>query len=358
MKVGIVTINDPNPNYGNRLQNYAVDYVLKELGHDVSTLYVEKQLGLKDKIKKVINVLTFYKLASDPKLSKNIYKKRVKYVKFNEKYLSMNRIDIFDDLSNSYDYFVIGSDQVWNPSWYDDRKKEAYLLSFAKKEQKVCFSPSFGIEEIPKEWESHFKTNLEKFGNISVREKAGADIINKLTGKKAEVLIDPTLMLDADDWRKISAKPEKIDLEKPYILTYFLGGRSKEKQEYIDKLSKKHGLAVYNLLDIEQEDVFITDPSEFIYMVDRAKIILTDSFHACVFSFLFNKPFQVFTRDGKEKNMMSRMDTLLGLFELKSKLYSESFEEQEIFKADYDRGYEILALERKKVYEFLNNEIS
>lgn len=352
MKIAVISINDPSPNYGNRLQNYAVDYVLKELGYDVSTLYVEKQIGIKEKIKKFVNVLTVYKFAKNPEYSKRYYTKRKKYLKFNKKYLNMKRIVKFEGLSNQYDYFVIGSDQVWNPSWYDDKKKEAYLLSFAKKEQKICFSPSFGVEQLPKEWEEHFRVRLQQFEKISVREYAGAEIVKRLVGKEAEVLIDPTLMLDASEWRKISRKLDAVNLNKGYILTYFLGGRSQEKNKYISNLSEKHDLDVYNLLDIEHPEIFMADPSEFIYLVDNAKIILTDSFHACVFSFLFNKPFVVFERDGSEKGMMSRMDTLLSKFDLKRK-YIDSGLENDIFEHDYSKGEEILNYEREKVKKFL-----
>ena len=100
-------------------------------------------------------------------------------------------------------------------------------------------------------------------------------------------------MLDAKDWLQIAKKPKNIDFTKSYILTYFLGGRTKKIEEDLNKYSKKENMNVYHLLDKEQEELFVADPSEFIYLVSKAKMIMTDSFHACVFSLLFNKAFNL-----------------------------------------------------------------
>lgn len=127
MKAAIVTINDPHPNYGNRLQNYASDYVLKKYCDNVTTLYVENQLSVSDRIKHRIHAMSFYKLNKNPVYYKVLYKKRIKFLKFNKKYLNMRKIENFSTIGNEYDYFCIGSDQVWNPSWYNDKIGRAHV---------------------------------------------------------------------------------------------------------------------------------------------------------------------------------------------------------------------------------------
>ncbi|AQS18262.1 polysaccharide pyruvyl transferase family protein [Clostridium beijerinckii] len=357
MKAGIVTIFDPNPNYGNRLQNYAVHRVLLELGLEPKTLYVEKQgRSLKEGIKFLIHRITNFHFTKDVYYWKYTYEKIKKFDKFNCKYIPNKQIKSFYNLNREYDYFIIGSDQVWNPSWYNRMKREAYLLNFAKTEQKVCFSPSFGIAELPNEWKEYFKDSLNTFRNISVREETGASIVNKLIGKKAEVLIDPTLMLNKNEWIKVSKKPDNINLKNEYILTYFIGGKTKEQEEYIRKVANENNMNIYNLLDYNQPDIYMSDPSEFIYLINNSKIVFTDSFHACVFSFIFKRPFQVFPRNGSEANMMSRIENLLDKFSLQRKLYG--FIGNDLFECDYSEGYKQLNKEQEMVIEFLNKSLS
>lgn len=357
MKIGIITIFDPVANYGNKLQNYAVNQVMQNMKFDVQTLYVEKQLNsVKENIKHLIHKNTGYYFANDKNFWKHHYIKIKKFALFNNKYIPNKQIKLFDNLSEQYDYFVVGSDQVWNPSWYDELKKEAFLLNFAKSHQKICFSPSFGVSEIPDKWKEHFKKSLESFPNVSVREEAGANIVKELTGKTAEVLIDPTLMLDKEEWIKIESKPQKLSFKQDYILTYFLGNKSKKQEDYIKKIASENNLLIYNLCDYNQPDLFTADPSEFIYLVHNAKIVFTDSFHACVFAFIFTKPFQVFPRNGAEANMMSRIETLLNKFSLQRKLYGKI--ENDLFECNYSKGYEQLYREREKVNKFLNKSLS
>lgn len=360
MKTTIITIYDPKPNYGNRLQNYAVQSVLKKFGCQVETVAFEKSpIGKKTLIKYYIQKLFCFKLPGNKRYWQCDLTKLFTFRSFNKKYIATKNIFTLDEAKEiQTDYFVLGSDQVWNPAWYDSclLKKDLFLLTFAQPDQRVCFSPSFGVEQLPNEWESWFKEHLADFPDISVREEAGAKIVKELTGKNATVLIDPTMMLDSSEWIKIARKPKKVNCDKPYILTYFLGGRSGRIENDLKKYAKENNCTVYHFLDYNQPDVFVADPSEFIYLIANAQLVMTDSFHACVFSFLFNKPFLVYAREGKENNMMSRMDTLLGKFDLKRK-YADSGLPNEIFECDYSNGYKRLDEERAKVEAFLRKSL-
>lgn len=366
-RIKIITIYDPNPNYGNRLQNYAVQTVLEKLGCLAQTLSFQKNVMTgKKRIKLWLMRLSGYHLPGD-KLYWKYYPKKLKRLRrFNRKYIRTEKVHSIDGIGRA-DYYVLGSNQVWNPVWYTDCgiKKDIYLLTFAKPEQKVCISPSFGVDALPKEWKPWFKEHLLSFPMLSVREEAGARIIKELTGRDALVTIDPTLMLDKEDWRKISAKPSGVDCEKTYILTYFLGKRLDGMDQVLDRFSKQIGAeAVYHLMDTSQPELYVADPSEFIYLIDHAALVLTDSFHACVFSFLFGKPFLCYDRlgsvdaEGNDMNMGSRMQTLFDKFDLERKHVGgrcgmgEDITEN-LLECDYSSGWEALEWERGKLIDFL-----
>ena len=104
---------------------------------------------------------------------------------FVQKYIPTRKIGgEYENLGLDYDYFCIGSDQVWNPEWYDDLKKEIYLLTFSRPEQKVCMAPSFGVEHLVAEWQEWFGKQLKSFPYLAVREKSGAKIIEDSLERK------------------------------------------------------------------------------------------------------------------------------------------------------------------------------
>lgn len=364
MRALIVTINDDqNYNFGNKLQNLAVSVVLSKLGYSSETLNFEinnESVSLKEICKRYIMRASRYKLARNEQQKfywRYGYKRKQNFKLFRKKYLKQHT-DFGLQNSTQYDYYVIGSDQVWNPEFfkYHNMKKNAYLLTFCENEKKICFSPSFGISEIPDEWKLWFEEHLSKIPNISVREREGLKIVKNLTGKDAEVLIDPTLMLTYDQWREYSRKPKNINVSQKYMLTYFLGEMSKKHKEYIFKIAESNNLKTFNLLDREQPELYISGPSEFLYLIMNSELVVTDSFHACVFSFIFNKPFLVFDRNSEYSDMSSRIDTLLEKFDLNDRR-GELFKYDNLFEVDYTNGYVTLEQERKKVIDFLKKSM-
>lgn len=340
-KIAIMTI--VSFNYGNKLQNYAAQEVYKELGLAPETIKLESE-----------SIFTIAKHTVRDMIKKDRY---ANFRNF-DKNIIWSKYNMKSDIPDEYDYYSIGSDQVWNPTWYEELtyRKTAFLLSFAPPEKRITMSPSFGISQLPEKWEPVFAEELKKFNKISVREEAGAEIVRKLTGKEAQVLVDPTLMLDREKWLKVAKKPVGFDPDKPYILTYFLGGRSERAEKEIARYAKKNGFKVYHLLDSRSAAVNSAGPGEFIYLIAHASLVMTDSFHACVFSFLFERPFKVYPREGGEECMISRINTLLGTFRLERK-FSENFREDDILENDYSEGYEILKKEQEKMKKFLSEQI-
>ncbi len=316
-KIAVVTIYD-ELNYGNRLQNYAVTKTFEKMGGSVQTIVAQKPKTVKEiiklKIKQILPIIC--KSAVRRKFPavlreynfRNFTKKHIPtvYIKTNAGTLPVKTVD-------QYDCFVVGSDQVWNPCFggfeaiFDDR-----LLTFVPSNKKMCFSPSFGVSQLPKEWEVKFAKALSDFPKLSVREESGAKIIRDLLQKEAEVLIDPTLMLDAEEWLEVSKKVSGLD--EHYVLDYFLGATPKEDEMYESALAKVGAKRHVRLLDITDKSIYVSGPAEFIYLISKASLVCTDSFHACVFSILFSKPFIIFKRKDSNNDMFSRMETLLGIF--------------------------------------------
>lgn len=355
MRAAIITIFD-KLNYGNRLQNYAVQYVLHHMQLETVTYAFDAGITKAQRIKYFLQKASGYRLPGATSFWKYYIPKCLKFEQFNRKHIAYKYINLMDEIDRRMDYYIVGSDQVWNPLWYDtdSNKKDAYLLTFAEKRKKVCFSPSFGLEELPEEWKPWFRKQLLEFEYISVRETAGVKIIRDLTGLEAEVLIDPTLMLSKEEWRKIAHPSPVVDYREDYIFVYFLGGAPENGKKDIEVLAQKYHYRIVDVLDMSKPE-YLSDPGEFIYLLANAKMVLTDSFHGCVFSFMFDKPFWVYGRVNG-MNMNSRIETFLGKFHLEGRRRDQA-EILDDFETDFWEGKEILRSEKEKVRTFLKKSM-
>lgn len=344
-KVGIFTINDDG-NFGNRLQNYAVQEVLKKYDIDVATI---RKRNILKKLK------NFIKRNLKKVIKRNKYKREVNFGKFNKnivfKYYNTDKE--LKKLSSKYDYFITGSDQVWNPNF--GRMSDIDFLTFAPDEKRVSFSASFGIEKIPNELHEFYKSRLKNFKALSVREEAGKKIIEELTDiKDSEVLIDPTMLLQASEWDKVAKAPKKVPTKR-YILNYFLGNISDKRKLEIERIAKENDCEIINILE-ENNPYYCCGPSEFLYLEKNAFLICTDSFHSSVFAILYNVPFIIFDREDSNVSMNSRIETLINKFKLKNRKFVEKITEENL-KHDYSEAYIILEQERKKSSIFLKKAL-
>lgn len=361
-KAAIITLNGYF-NYGNRLQNYALQEILRSLGLSVETIIVDRNkknnyVNKKITISRVLNKARY--IVHNKKYRKYELKRVEKFKCFTDDYItetnfSISDTDIPDDLSSRYDYFVIGSDQVWNP--YLINGSSIFFATFSPKEKRVAYAPSFGISSIPDEFKENYKNWLFDMKSLSVREEAGAKIVKNLTGRDADVLIDPTLMLSKEQWVSI-AKPDSNKIQQEYLLTYFLGKVSNENYKKIKKIAFEHNLKIINLASLKDKNSYVVDPSEFIDYINSASVFFTDSFHGCVFSILLEKPFVVFERIGKGPSMNSRINTLLSKFNMKSRHWNDIKENADMFNVDYSHIPDILESERHKAFKYLKNALN
>lgn len=352
-KIGIITITC-GENMGNRLQNYAVQSIIKKIDNQcICETLVNHKTTIQDKIKFCIKkyILYFkYKNAINRKKNFGKFNKNIKFSKFtiaNDK-INYKKIE-------GYDYFIAGSDQIWNLNYKDN--SVVNFLGFCEKNKKIAFAPSFGSENIPENTPQQISVWLNNIPNLSVREDAGKDIIFKLTGRNdVEVLVDPTMLLTSEEWNKLAKKPKILKSDR-YILTYFLGELTEEKRKDIGRIAAKYCCEVINLMDRNSE-YYQCGPSEFLYLESHAFLVCTDSFHSSVFALLYNRPFVIYDRNQKGLvSMNSRIETLINKFKLKNRKYNGIAITEENLNYDYEYAYKILEDERKKSYAFLEKSI-
>ncbi len=372
-KIGILTITD-YLNYGNRLQNYATQELLKSRGfkvESIANITLPPQEGgiefLMFRIKNAIkqSPLELLKKINQKKTErKNSEKYKVgklnkekSFREFSSKYLvetdyviSVNNLP--SDLESRFDYFVVGSDQIWNPNIRYGSSID--FLTFAPIEKRIALAPSFGVSHIAEKFIEKYSNWLNDMKYISVREEAGAELIKKLTGKEVPVLVDPTLMLTTNDWLKI-AETGKNKPQKPYLLTYFIGEMSSKRKKIIQSLANKNGLELVMLASLDDLERYAANPGEFIDFIHDASLVCTDSFHAIIFSMQMKRPFLVFDREGKSAPMSSRIETLLAKFKFESRRFSNLSDTNDVLKIDYSHVDKIIDIERQKVNDYLDN---
>lgn len=352
MKAAIVTLISEN--FGNRLQNYAVQHVFEEKGFEVETLnnpFDERYNPFIQSIKDIIKNHFFYKKYEAQILRKKSFNDfEKKYIHYAKWWLNSKKHII--KLNDKYEYFICGSDQIWNPTSYRITAKN--FLFFAERKKRIPLAPSFGVCDVPDERKNEFKDYLNGFDQLSIREKSGANIIKMLTGKEAEVLIDPTMMLSCNEWKKLSQRPRWFNEEK-YILNYTLG--EQYEKDKIEDLGTKYGLKVINLMDQSDKDIYSINPSNFLYLIQNCELVITDSFHGTVFSVLFDKPVIVMERKDYFVAMNTRLDNLLDLLKLGSRKFDTVFENGNFFEHEYFELYKIIELERSRVHSFINKVI-
>lgn len=348
MKIGIVTIIGNN-NYGNRLQNYALQEVLKKQGYDVETVLNEPVFNFKHKY--WLRKIKYFNVKKLDTYDTNVERAEA-FARFNKRIKFSNKLYTIKSKFD-YDCLVVGSDQIWNP-WFD-RLSDFDLLNIKDSVTKIAYSASFGVDCLPVSVNTEKVTScLKNFKAISVRENEGKEIINKLLpDKEIQVLIDPTMMLDSKEWDFVLEKPKQFKQGR-FILNYFLGNLSNDKKEEIQKIASKYKCTVINILD-KNDPYFSCGPSEFLYLEKHAFLICTDSFHSSVFAILYNRPFVIFDRDEYGVvNMNSRLNTLLSKLKIEDRRYNGEYITEENLNHNYSKAYEILEKERNKSINFLN----
>lgn len=347
-KIGIVTLGG-SFNYGNRLQNYAVSELYRFLGFQPETLLYDGKSPVSFCRHVAADLLRPRATARPEEVMSSERKRR--FASFTSRIPTFHIGKNLDGLSLEYDFFSVGSDQVWNPNYLDSYKW--MFLQFAEREQRIALSPSIGFSSLRSPYARTMITRgLRGFDHLSVREVEGAKLIKSLTGQNAAVLVDPTLLLSSETWRRVAN--DELTPNHNYIFSYVLGDKTDDQVAYVNTLEALNNASTIYLSDRSKSGEVDAGPSEFISLIDNAQHVVTDSFHAAVFSLLLGTPLTVFRRSGGSgPDLFSRLSTLLGTFGLEDRVFGdEQFGGPEYEPVSLEQG-ESLALERQRVLEHL-----
>lgn len=355
MKIGVLTFQTTN-NFGAILQSYALQKVLQELGQNPEIInyqceYISKPYKLINFKKKGIRGYLFSLIGyicylPRTKACDNFRK----HMKYSSKVNTKNINKIADD----YDCYIVGSDQVWNYRLTNGDTR--YLLDFVKENsKKFSYAASLGVKEIDLVHKETYSKLLSQFSFISVREKQGAEVVERLINQPVSVVLDPTLLLSANEWLQIAKDPK---IEEEYILVYQLG-ISKRMVNFVKNISKKTGLRVLYIPFplggyVGCRCKWKIGPAEWLGLFANASYIVTDSFHGTAFSILFNKPFYT-EASGQHQNVGSRLYNLLEMFGLEGCLFSDEIQFEIAPQVDYGSVNEKLEIERNKSKDFLKS---
>lgn len=341
MKVGILTIYGGS-NFGNKLQNYALQQFLKSENIESETIRYTVSLGKNELTKKertkllkkkyfsqgILEAFWNMKLIAGAKLFKaqlnqKVKERNCKFEHFEKQNIALSDMIIQsrEELQNycgKYDAVIVGSDQVWNPYWQGSL--DEFFLDFVPKQKRIAYAPSIGVADIPVEQQERFRTRLNGFNQLSCREIQGCKLIENLTGNKCEHVCDPVFLLSPVQW-KDKTNPTKGN----FIVTYFLGGQSWKSHQEIERYAtKKH----FDIIDLWSEKDYTSSYAgveEFLNHIAGAKILFTDSFHGCAFAILLNTQFVICERkavDDKQK-MNSRLDSLMEILDIHGRKLEE-----------------------------------
>lgn len=266
------------------------------------------------------------------------------------------------NIVSHFDAVVVGSDQVWRPIFYYRPIEEAFLSFLGDaKIKRVAYAASFGVDhcEYTEEQRKSCSSLLKKFDAISVRESSGVQLCQEYFDTKAVQVLDPTLLLSADDYRAL-IKRGKTQPSNGNLLVYMID-RTKEKEAFVERIAQEEGLTPFwmsceaddETLPLEQR---IKMPVEqWLRSFDDAEFVLTDSFHGCVFSIIFRKQFLAI---GNKERGLSRFQSLLTLFSLQDRLILSPDEyKSNLSSIDYDQVQAQLQFLQAQSLSFLKTNL-
>ena len=375
-KVGLITYYGDN--YGGVLQAYALQRTVEE--QDFACELISNEfLGKKSRVQKlkskVSKLLSAVRNPSDYRAKREVYHqyaserkiKAAKFEAFRKANLNIHTTGYtsyrqYVDNPPAYDVYLCGSDQIWNPNLYCENG--FYFAGFApEKVLKIAYASSIGVSSVTKKQAAFMAPLLNRMDVISTREQKGADIINAISDKQARVVLDPTLLLNADDWSEVAA-PRLI--EEPYVFCYLFGER-----EYIETVKQTvkelTGMKVVCIpfvpreLDSDDEKIFDAGPAEFISLIKHASLVLTDSFHATAFSLNLQTPFISLCRFAKsdKKGMNDRLVTILNAVGLQERLVDadDMVTAEFLYDIDFEKAHALLDEKRAKDRQFLTDAL-
>ena len=378
-KVAIITLFYKNYNYGAILQAYALQSVIERMGYKCEVVNLDRSVLTIETIKRIFKtimarikkiLISFLPLKRNKVVSSQLSAKKERFETFMKAHVkqtaSVYNHNNIKKLIPLYDIFISGSDQVWSPI---SGRPETFLSFVPLSKLKIAYAASIGADTISPKYADYIKPMLERYDAISVREQSAKEIVDAiLQNDDSVVSLDPTLLLQADEWDMLAEPVKKLE-NKKYILLYYIGeadngwyqGYDYAKSLGMEIVNIAYNKMAYSKRDYEHSDILYYDvgPGEFLWLIKNAECIFTDSFHGTVFSVIYHKPFYVCKRDSENINgsMKCIIDNLLSALGIPyhSVIISENrygfLNGGKIDYADIDKNLEILKNVSKRFLE-------
>lgn len=415
MKIKLITFA-PHPNFGTCLQSYALNYVLRKMGHDVEFIYngrekpsqsfvkvvtkkclksfLPKSFIASIKTKRQANMVSQRKepyileLPNHPflyRLSKlPFYEKVYKMLKFRnlqwkkvykftheDGNFNMRRIythQQYAEVTADTDLFITGSDQIWNP--YCGGFNPMMFVEFGGDKKRVAYSSSISLLELPASIVPRMKKDLEKFQHIAVREQRSVELLSKLLHRDdIKLVVDPTYLLTAEEWEAFGNKSEiEFELPERYIFCYFVGDkRAGIYEQMVQDVKRFTGIQDVITLECYNRDLNYGNgrlykdagPYEWVYLLRHASYVCMDSFHATVFALKFQKEFvhAMKNADTEAGSQNTRMYDILSRYGILYKNYNAKGGNNWQRTIDYQRLALLIESEIKDSIDYLKYEI-
>lgn len=348
MKGAILTFNFNN--FGTILQAYALQFSLSKLGYEVEIInytgdWITDKKGLlrilyRDLkyntlsvgIRLLIDRIKFFQEKRKFIYTKELHYSRAnKYIDFKSRYMTYSRacktVSETMSLLNEYDFIIVGSDQIWN--YERNPNYEVFLLN-GYNGKKISYAASFGVVELENPYKFVFQNSLKHFDSISIREDEGIKILNDIGIQNINLVLDPTLLINGNTWLELLNIDNKI-IDEDYMLVYSLN-QSYEIYEEARKYCKENNLKLVCVkrsncppyIMEDEYDLFDIGPKEFVSLVKYAKCVITNSYHAVLFSINLQTDFFAFLN--KSENVNSRILSILDMLDMSSNVVWEGYE--------------------------------
>lgn len=321
MKVALISFHNAY-NYGACLQAYALQDVIVEMGVECEYIdYINQRradgYNMASRVRQALKAHDIKSVAKNCVGAPFLWKRGKKFDVFYNRYLKRtdkvyHSCEEAEELNDKYDKFIVGSDQVWNGehNGYDP----AYFLGFVYDDsKKISYSSSFGLVDISDNKNEKYDCAdmLKHISCLSTREQSGVDIIKKLTGRDAHLVLDPVLLLSAEKWKSFFSDHRK----KERYTFYYINSKNIAIEDFGlitgIKDKKKHILSAAvtpkDFVKKDQKVTFAMSPSEFLEEIYYSELVVTTSFHCLAFAILFHKPFVAILSgdEGRDKRLIN-----------------------------------------------------
>lgn len=368
-KIKIIPLAYKSYNYGGTLQYYALERYIISLEFDCCVLDIDdlgnyvfprKEVKRNKSIivlpKKLIHKIKWeISNLMQSKVEKNLIARKKNFDDFRDNFVFSSQIDNLDKVVEECDAIIAGSDQIWNPQW----AKDVFFFTFMPlNTKKIVYAASIGKRALTEQQLIKYAELLKNVDAISVREKDSICMLQPYINKKIECVMDPVFLLNKKSWESLALNSCIIKKEK-YAFCYLIGEDAmiRKKAKAIAKRSNLKTCCIpyisqrYIFGDTFADDVmYNAGPIDFLKLIIESDLVITDSFHATAFSIILHKQFFVLNREPETSNMLSRIETLLGYFNLETRLVTTVNEAkyEPINWMNIDRLIEKLSFSSKK----------